>query len=52
MVEDAGEADPRLARPAPEDWRLHRRLHAESLLAKAARGLPVGDVAAGRRPGA
>ena len=52
VVEDAGEADPRLALPAPEDWLLHRRSPAESLLAKVARALSPGDVAAGRRPGA
>ena len=39
VVEDVGEPDPRLVLHAPEDWLLHRRFSAESLLEKVARVL-------------
>jgi two-component system, cell cycle sensor histidine kinase and response regulator CckA len=39
VVEDVGDPDPRRTLHAPEDWLVHRRFSAESLLEKAARAL-------------
>ena len=49
VVEDVGEPDPRLVLHAPEDWLLHRRLSAESLLEKVARVLQAPAAAQAER---
>jgi hypothetical protein len=49
VVEDVGEPDPRLVLHAPEDWLLHRRFSAESLLEKVARVLQAPAAAQAER---
>jgi hypothetical protein len=49
VVEDVGEPDPRLVLHAPEDWLVHRRFSAESLLEKVARVLQASAAARAER---